>query len=158
MKVAAAAAALVSASSPPALVASGFAASVPVSLVLGSGSALDFFDFLDDFFRRLGDSGLYIEQGMRSKNLSTTPQQTHLCLLDLRLEDLLDFRSLDLLLDLELLDLLLLLFLRPDRPSSLDEDSVDESSDEEEDSSELASELSDPSDSEEELLSEDDLK
>ena len=64
----------------------------------------------------------------------------------------------DLLLDLELLDLLLLLFLRPDRPSSLDEDSVDESSDEEEDSSELASELSDPSDSEEELLSEDDLK
>ena len=96
---------------------------------------------------------------MRSQNLSTTTAvDTHLCLLDLRLEDLLDFRSLDLLLDLELLDLLLLLFLRPDRPSSLDEDSVDESSDEEEDSSELASELSDPSDSEEELLSEDDLK
>ena len=69
MKVAAAAA-LVSASSTPAL-ASGLAASVPVSLVLGSGSALDFFDFLEDFFRRLGDSGLNIEQGMRGKNLST---------------------------------------------------------------------------------------
>ena len=79
---------------------------------------------------------------------------SHLCLLALRLDDLLDFLSLDLLLeDFELLDLLLLLFLRP---SSLeDDDSVDESEDD--DSSELCSELPDPSESEEELLSLEDL-
>ena len=78
-------------------------------------------------------------------------------MLALRLDDLLDFLSLDLLLeDFELLDLLLLLFLRPLRPSSLlDDDSVDESEDD--DSSELSSELSDPSESEEELLSLEDL-